>query len=77
MYDFLIGLSFDEAIAELEARGIEYDFCSYTIEEARRYDDLVVGDSYYGDHCWTAEFEEIAPRVRVIKSFLEPVPWRD
>ena len=56
MYDFLIGLSFDEAIAELEARGIRYDYESETIDEAREDDDLIVGGTVYSEIVWLPTF---------------------
>ena len=57
MYDFLIGLTFDEAIEELEAQGIHYTFeYSDSVEDAREEGDLVVGD-VWGD-CFYFYFED-------------------
>lgn len=51
MYEFLIGLTFDEAVAELDARGIYYDFgeCE-TADEARECFDLYIGGLWSDDH---------------------------
>lgn len=51
MYDFLIGLTFDEAVAELEAREIYFDFGEcVSADEARESFDLYVGGLWSDDH---------------------------
>ena len=50
MYDFLIGLTFDEAVEELEAREIEFDFGECTIDEAREGVEIYIGGLYSDGH---------------------------
>ena len=57
MYDFLIGLTFDEAIAELDSRGIHYDFGECTEEEAREGMEIYIG-GLYSDFSYTVEEED-------------------
>ena len=70
MYDFLIGLSFEEAVEELEARGISYYYESETIEEAiEEEDELLVGGGPYSEIVWLPYFDADGVIVSVEESF--------
>ena len=55
MYEYLIGLEYDEVIAECEAHGLEYD----AEPETEEVDALVVvGGTYWGYDGYELEFED-------------------
>ena len=70
MYDYLVGMSFDEVVAELEARGVVYDFCEQSYESAREWAmgegaDLCIGGYWSdGEHFFVEFYHGVCDEVR-------------
>jgi len=58
MYDFLIGMDFVSAVAELEARGIVFDFGMQSYEEVLECEsyELYIGGLWSDEH-YDVEFD--------------------
>ena len=58
MYDFLLGLSFDEVVSELNERGVKYDFGEQLCyEDAKECEEIYIGGLWSDSH-YDVEFED-------------------